>query len=140
MGSALKVPEKSVIRTEDLMTLKRIRLELARTPEFPEGHPGCGYEFTAPLDRKGKLDIKGWAQDKARCGVRRFWRSTTDEHGALVHHRGSQWAFAWPGSIDSEEPIFRLGKHAFTVGGYISVTEHDGVTRPFRVVAVEALH
>ena len=121
------------------MTLKRIRLELARTPEFPEGHPGCGYEFIAPLDRKGKLDTKSWAQEKERCGVRRFWQST-DERGSLLHHRGSQRAFAWPGGADSEEPIFRLDKHAFTVGGYISVIEHDGVTRPFRVVAVEALH
>lgn len=122
------------------MTLKRIRLELARTPDYPEGHPGCGYEFTAPLDREGKLDTAGWAQEKERCGVRRFWRSTTDEHGSLVHHRGSQWAFAWPGSSDNEEPIFRLDKHAFTVGEYISVTEHDGVSRPFRIVSVEALH
>ncbi len=121
------------------MTLKRIRLELARTPEFPEGHPGCGYEFTAPLDGKGKLDTKGWAQDKERCGVRRFWQSACDEHGALVHHRGSQWAFAWPGGADSEEPIFRLDKHAFAVGEYISVTEHDGVSRPFRIVSVEPL-
>ena len=118
------------------MTLKRIRLELARTPEFPEGHPGCGYEFTAPLDRKGKLDTAGWARAKGHCGVRRFWQSTTDEHGSLVHHRDNQWAFAWPGS-DNEEPIFRLDEHAITVGGYISVTEHDGVSRPFRVVAVE---
>ena len=120
------------------MTLKRIRLELARTPEFPEGHPGCGYEFTAPLDRTGKLDTKGWGRDKDRCGVRRFWHSATDEHGSLVHHRGSQWAFAWPGS--DEEPIFKLDKHAFTVGEYISVTEHDGVARPFRIVAVDPLH
>ena len=119
------------------MTLKRIRLELVRTPEFPEGHPGCGYEFTAPLDRKGKLDTAGWAREKDHCGVRRFWQSTIDEHGSLVHHRGNQWAFAWPGGADNEEPIFRLDEHAITVGGYISVTEHDGVSRPFRVVAVE---
>ena len=39
-----------------------------------------------------------------------------------------------------EEPIFKLDKHAFTVGEYISVTEHDGVARPFRIVAVDPLH
>ena len=27
------------------MKLKQIRLELARTKEFPEGNPNCGYEF-----------------------------------------------------------------------------------------------
>jgi hypothetical protein len=120
------------------MTLKRIRLELARTPEFPEGHSGCGYEFTAPLDRRGKIDPKGWARDKDHCGVRRFWHSTIDEHGSLVHHRGNQWAFAWPGD-DVEEPIYRFAEHAFKAGEYISVTEHDGVSRPFRIVSVDPL-
>ena len=33
--------------------LKTIRLELARTKEFPSGNPRCGYEFKAPLDAKG---------------------------------------------------------------------------------------
>lgn len=121
------------------MSLKRIRLELARTPEFPEGHPGCGYEFIAPLDRQGMIDPKGWTRDRDRCGVRRFWHNIVDEHGSLVHHRGHQWAFAWPGS-DDEEPIHRFDKHAFKVGEYISVTEHDGVSRPFRVAAVDFLH
>ena len=35
------------------MSLKKIRLELARTPGFPEGSGRHGYEFTAPLDAKG---------------------------------------------------------------------------------------
>ena len=34
---------------------------------------------------------------------------------------------------------FRFDKHAFKVGEYVSVTEHDGITRPFRVVAVELI-
>ena len=34
------------------MTLKKIRLELARTREFPEGNPRCGYEFTARIVRQ----------------------------------------------------------------------------------------
>lgn len=120
------------------MTLKRIRLELARTPEFPAGDSGCGYEFSAPLDRQGRIDPKDWARCKHQCEVRRFWHTQIDEHGSLVHHRGHQWAFAWPGA-DSEEPIYRLDTHAFKVGEYISVTEHDGVPLPFRVVAVDAV-
>ena len=38
------------------MSLKRIRLELARTPDFPNGSGQHGYEFVAPLDDKGHLD------------------------------------------------------------------------------------
>jgi hypothetical protein len=33
--------------------LKRIRLHLARSKEFPSGSASHGYEFVAPLDSKG---------------------------------------------------------------------------------------
>src|SRR5260370_13339554 len=90
MGARLQWAHSSRVELlEDLMALKRIRLELARAPEAPEGNPYCGYEFTAPLDKKGRLDPKQWAYDKDKCTVRRFWNSTTDEHGKLSHHRGS---------------------------------------------------
>jgi amino acid transporter len=47
--------------------LKRIHLELAGTHEYPEGNPGCGYEFVAPLDRNGHLDADAWSATKDRC-------------------------------------------------------------------------
>jgi hypothetical protein len=68
--------------------------------------------------------------------VRRFWKGQDDEHGMLVHHRGKQWAFSYRPGEDDDEPIFRFDRHAFIPGEYVSVTEHDGITRPFRVVAV----
>lgn len=74
--------------------------------------------------------------DKEKCTVRRFWNSTTAEHGTLAHHPGGRWAFAWPGR-DSEEPIFAFGRHAFVAGEHVSVTEHDGVERAFRIVDVQ---
>lgn len=119
------------------MGLKKIRLELARTPEFPEGSVECGYEFTAPLDRNGSLDSKLWARDKDKCTVRRFWKEAEDEHGRLTHHRNGTWAFSY-GPEDEDEPIFRFDKHRFVPGEYISITEHDGVARPFRVVDVRS--
>lgn len=36
--------------------LKRIRLNLARSKEFPSGSTKHGYEFVAPLDSKGHID------------------------------------------------------------------------------------
>jgi hypothetical protein len=122
------------------MTLKKIRLELARTPEFPEGNPSCGYEFKAPLDSKGQLDAGTWPKVKDACTVRRFWQQADDEHGRLEHHRGNRWVFSYRPGDDDDEPIFRLDKHAFRVGEYVSVTEHDGVARPFRVAAVQPIH
>lgn len=117
------------------MPLKKIRLELARTPEFPDGNPSCGYEFHAPLTRGGLLDTAGWQRDKARCTVRRFWQGQDDETGELIHRR-SGWLFSYEPGEDDDEPIFRFDTHRFKPGEYVSITEHDGVQRPFRVVAV----
>ena len=118
------------------MSLKRIRLELARTPDFPNGSSMHGYEFVAPLDAKGHLDSGGWAKAKAACTVRRFAANASDEHGTLIHRRNGSWAFSYQPGDDDDEPIFRFDKHLFVVGEYVTVTEHDGVARPFRVVDV----
>lgn len=118
------------------MTLKLIRLELARTREFPDGSAAHGYEFTAPLDAEGHLDMKGWEADKLTCTVWRFWNGEDDEHGQLVHGRGG-WAFSYDPGEGDDEPIFKFDRHVFLHGEYVSITEHDGVTRPFRVAWVK---
>lgn len=115
--------------------LKRVRLELARTPDFPEGSAAHGYELVAPLDSKGHLDTAAWKTVKAACTVRRFWAGQDDELGTLVHTRGG-WAFSYAPGEDDDEPVFRLDRHQFAPGEYVTVTEHDGVARPFRVVDV----
>src|SRR5271165_3107893 len=101
---------------ETTMSLKKIRLELARTSDHPEGSAACGYEFTAPLDAAGKLDPHKWAQEKGKCVVRRFWQGADDEHGMLVHGRGGHWMFSYRAGQEDDEPIFRLGSHVFKPG------------------------
>ena len=116
--------------------LRKVRLELARTPEFPEGNPACGYELVVPLDGGGLLDPAEWRQHKAACTVRRFWAKAADGHGRLIHTRHRAWAFSYAPGEDDDEPLFRLQDHRMVPGEYVSVTEHDQVTRPFRVVSV----
>jgi hypothetical protein len=123
-------------QSEEQMSLKRIRLELARTAVFPEGSTAHGYEFVAPLDAGGQFDSSGWSKAKAACTVRRFWRNEPDEHGVLIHRRNGSWAFSYAPGDDDDEPIFKFGSHLFKAGEYVTVTEHDGVARPFRVVDV----
>jgi hypothetical protein len=120
------------------MALKRIRLELARTPDHPEGSPRHGYEFVAPLDASGHMIATNWPKVKDACMVRRFWAGADDEHGRLIHRRDGKWAFSYAAGEDDDEPIFRFDKHVFRQGEYVSVTEHDGVTRPFKVIDVRA--
>lgn len=121
------------------MSLKRIRLELARTPEFPNGSPDHGYEFTATLDATNFLDASEWASSKAACTVRRFESRRRDEHGTLIHRRDGRWAFSYRPGDEDDEPIFRFDRHLFIVGEYVTVTEHDGIARPFRVVDVRSM-
>ena len=70
------------------MPLKRIRLELARTPEFPEGSRDRGYDIIAPLDADGHLVDSEWREQRQKCRVRRFWPGSADQHGWLVHKAG----------------------------------------------------
>ena len=122
------------------MSLKSIHLELARTKDFPEGSTRHGYEFIAPLDGDGFLDAAGWKAKGEFCTVRRFWAGADDERGHLIHRRDGKWAFSYRAGDDADdEPIFRFDRHAFRSGEYVSVTEHDGVTRPFKVADVRPI-
>jgi hypothetical protein len=119
------------------VTLRRVRLELARSAETPEGSAARGYEFVAPLDARGRLDASEWTQSRAFCIVRRFWNGE-EQRGHLVHREGDVWAFHYDfgGESVPDEPGYRLGRHVFRPGEYVSFTEQDGVMRTFRVAAV----
>lgn len=41
------------------IALQRIRLHLARSKAFPDGSARHGYEFVAPLDARGHIDLEG---------------------------------------------------------------------------------
>jgi hypothetical protein len=119
------------------MTLKRIRLELARDREYPAGSRERGYDFIAPLDDQGHLVASEWRSERDKCRVRRFWPGTHDEIGRLVHKPGGSWAFDYnPKSTTDDEPGFKFDKHTFVPGEYVSVTEHDKVQRTFFIKSV----
>ncbi len=123
------------------MALMQIRLELARDHDFPEGSRERGYEFVAPLTGEGELDPAGWHAARKSCWVRRFWPGEDDANGRLVHHQGRLWAFHYDGAEAlPEEPIFRFDRHRFSPGDYVSITEHDGALRTFRVISARPLH
>ena len=54
----------------------------------------------------------------------------------LIHRRDGKWAFSYQPGDDDDEPIFRFDTHRFVAGEYVSITEHDGIQRPFKVVKV----
>jgi hypothetical protein len=126
---------------KDAQMLRRVRLELARDHDFPDGSRERGYDFIAPLDDDGHLVASAWRTLRDRCRVRRFWAEEGDEVGHLVHKRGGAWAFHYDihGDPDHDETGFHLDTHVFKPGAYVSVKEQDGKLRTFRVVAVRPL-
>lgn len=122
-------------------SLKRIRLDLARSKEKPNGSSACGYELVAPLDDRGLIDLKAWKQFRDRCSVRRFWQGEDDRIGRLTHKaggsEGARWVFDYDDSrLDDDESGYRLGAHAFVAGEYVTIRDQES-SHTFRVVAVE---
>jgi hypothetical protein len=118
--------------------LQKIRLELARDPDFPNGSRAHGYEFVAPLDGNGHIDTEQWHAQRERCRVRRFWEGEDDEVGHVVRKPGGSWAFHYDihGDGDDDESGYRFASHAFKPGEYVSIREQDEELRTFRVVSV----
>src|ERR1039458_1267115 len=69
-------------------TFKRIRLNLARSKEFPQGSKLHGYEFVAPLDDTGHSHGTLRQSHREHCRGRRCWEGADDESGFLVHKPG----------------------------------------------------
>jgi hypothetical protein len=120
--------------------LSKIRLELARTREHPEGASNIGYEFAAPLTAGGKIDPAAWEKNREHCRVVRFRPGEEDDIGHLVRKPGGSWAFHYDIHSDEEddESGYRFGDHVFRSGEYVSVREDDELI-PYvvkRVVAV----
>lgn len=120
---------------------KRIRLNLARSKEFPAGSERHGYEFVAPLDSNGYIDPEAWRVHRDNCRVRRFW-DDEEEVGKLVHKPGgnehARWIFDYDDTAeDDDEAGYRFAAHAFRPGEYVSIRDEDGEMHTFTVVTVE---
>jgi len=117
--------------------LKVVRMNLARTKEFPEGSERHYYQFTAPLDADGRLDAEGWRQNRDRTRVKRVWAEEEEDVGHLVHRPGGSWGFTYDIDGDEgDEAGYRLGSHRFVPGEYVSVRDEDGEMHTFVVVTV----
>jgi hypothetical protein len=114
--------------------LRKVKLELARCHEFPEGSAEHGYELDVPLTATGKLDHDSWLKHRHVASFRRFW-GDDEKRGELRHDRRS-WYLSFAPASAEDEVIFRGDEHRFAVGEYLSIKEHDGITRTFRVASV----
>ncbi len=120
------------------VALKRVRLELARDHEHPNGSRNHGYDFIAPLDDNGHIVADAWKKVRDRCRVKRFAPGEQDEVGHIIRKPAGSWAFHYDihGDPNHDESGYRFADHAFKLGEYVSIKEHDGVLRTFKVMSV----
>lgn len=120
--------------------LKTIRFELARSPTAPAGDAGHAYILRAPIDDDGYLDRSCWETVKTLCTVKKLEEGNEVETGLLILTRSGNWAFSYAVGDEDDENVFKLGHHRFQAGEYLSVTEHDGIQRTFKITAVTDWH
>lgn len=120
---------------------KRVRLHLARSKDFPSGSARHGYEFVAPLDSEGHIDVELWKAHRDHCQVRRFWQGEDDRIGYLVLKPGgsahARWIFDYDKKrVDDDEAGYRFGTHLFKVGEYLTLRDEES-DHTFKIVSVE---
>ena len=112
------------------------KLELARTPEFPNGSPAHLYLLRLPLGDDGTIDEAARAAQPERATVRRFWPGEPDLSGYIIR-KGAGWAFSYEEGEDDDEDLFHLENHPLQIGGYLTLTEPSGERLPFRIVSLD---
>ncbi|MEQ8401369.1 MAG: hypothetical protein RIB53_13350 [Roseitalea porphyridii] len=119
------------------MSLRHVRLEMAREPAYPQGNPNRGYELVLPLGADDRIDAAEWEKNPSACTVERFWDGEKTELGYLERNRAGQWVFDYDFDDEADdEEGFRFGEHAFRTGEYVSIADHEGTMHTFTVVRV----
>lgn len=121
------------------MPWKSIRLELARTPEFPEGSATRAYLLRLPLDDCGLIDEPALHEAPALATVHRYWPNQRDRSGYMIRTRNG-WAMSYEPGEEDDETVFHLETHPIRVGEYVTLTEPDGSRLPFRVASLKQIN
>ena len=118
-------------------TWNRVRLELARGHDYPDGSTRHGYVFVLPLDDAGRIDEVAYRAAPELCTIHRFWEGEGDAVGRVVRNRAHRWAFSYHAGREDDEPVPHLTEHLFRVGEYLAVRAADGAEHAFHIVSIE---
>jgi hypothetical protein len=119
--------------------LYRVTMRLARNPaaHAAEGDDHRGYTMIAPLTSDGHLDETLWRAQKEHCTVRAFDADKPARDGRLAR-RGNNWYFDYDRTqTNDDEPVFKLDRHKFIVGEYVTVTDKKDTPLTYRITNVD---
>jgi len=111
---------------------KNIRLELARTKEFPRGSVSRGYLIRLPLNDSDGVDRSDFDLSPHLATVRRYWSTEPDEAG-LVIRVGDGWALRCNGKPDR---LLEVNGRPIRLGQQVAVIDPGGATLPFRIASI----
>ncbi|MFD1106370.1 hypothetical protein [Sphingobium olei] len=114
------------------MTWTTIRLELARTEDFPNGSAARSYVLRLPLQPDGLINEQEYRSHPELATARRFWPNEPDRRGYLVR-TSEGWVLSYAPGEEDDERIFRLDARVIRSGSYLTLTEPDGDQLPFLV-------
>lgn len=122
------------------MAAVTVLLALAAGPGFPEGSPEHRYEIELVLDQAGWPDATAWTADPAPWRAWRIAPEATPAEGDVQFDPDDGWSIrfyrAVADSPDAPETRFQCGPDPVRPGGYMTVSEPDGVEYSYRVVGV----
>jgi hypothetical protein len=135
----MRILVQGVRRQSAAMSWKSIRLELARTSEFPEGSASRAYLMRLPLDDAGLIDESAVGDSPALATVHRYWPNERDRSGYVIRTT-TGWAISYEPGEEDDEAVYHLEAHPIRVGEYLTLTEPDGRQLPFRVASLKQLN
>lgn len=118
---------------------RRIRIELAREPDHPDGDSSFAYVIVAPLDSNGRIDADVWRKHREACRFARLRPEEADRRGHLVHRPNNGWALHYESLANLPDEIgVHFADEQFIAGEYVSI-RGAGETHTYRVTSVSHL-
>jgi hypothetical protein len=120
------------------MNWKYVRLELARTRDFPHGSASRSYLLRLPIGEDGLIDEREVLAAPDQATVRRHWPSQPDRIGHVVQ-TPTGWAFSYEEGEENDGTVCHLDPRPIRCGEHITLTEPDGRRLAFRVATLREL-
>jgi hypothetical protein len=120
------------------MNWKTIRLELARTEEYPQGSPRHVYILHLPLLPDDLIDEPALRQQPDRATAHRYWENERTRSGYVIKTPRS-WVLSYERGEDDDEVLFHLETHPLRPGEYLTIIDSEEEHLPMFVASVQEL-